>query len=289
MLILNFYNLLSKKITYFFSCKENITNLIVINHFYLLFNHNTMSKNNDSGHDKNVVNFDTELIYLTGYGAVYNPSNVNIQLSSLNEQAAIARTVMNMVNDLAAKNSDAIAMRDLAFEDFKKLNTRILNAIKACGVPRQVIDNAITNNRKLQGQRATAKLSEEEKQKLAASGTIVNQVSAAKLSFDNLLDSFYKQIQVLTTIPNYAPNEVDLQLATLIALYNDLLQKNRDVISKTSALSTARLNRDQILYHPETGIVSLALHVKNYVKSLFGATSPQYKQISGVKFRTLNT
>jgi hypothetical protein len=62
-----------------------------------------MSKNNDSGHDKNVVNFDTELIYLTGYGAVYNPSNVNIQLSSLNEQAAIARTVMNMVNDLQLK------------------------------------------------------------------------------------------------------------------------------------------------------------------------------------------
>ncbi len=248
-----------------------------------------MSKNNDGGHDKNVVNFESMTTIITGYGAVYNPSNKKIQLSSLAEKAVAARTTIGQVNDFSAKNSDAIALRDRAFEPLKKLSTRILNAVKASDVPQQVIDNAITQNRRMQGQRASARLSEEEKQKLAASGTVVNQVSSAQLSYDNQIDTFDKQLKVLATIPSYTPNETELQLPTLTALYNDLLQKNRDVVAKTAELSTARLNRNKTLYDPETGIVALALDSKNYVKSLFGAGSPEYRQISGVKFRTVKT
>ncbi|WP_162800054.1 hypothetical protein [Pedobacter jeongneungensis] len=165
-----------------------------------------MSKINDAGHPKNVANFENLITYLTGYGAVYNPSNVNIQLKSLNEKALAARTLLEQVNDLAAKSSSAIAARDLAFQPLKKLSTRIVNAIKASNVPQQVADNATTNNRKIQGQRASAKLTDEEKEKLAASGTIVNQVSASQQSFDSQLDNFDKQIKLLGTIPTYAPN-----------------------------------------------------------------------------------
>jgi hypothetical protein len=39
------------------------------------------------------------------------------------------------------------------------------------------------------------------------------------------------------------------------------------------------------LYADGTGLVDLALLVKKYIKSLFGADSPQYEQISGLKFR----
>lgn len=34
----------------------------------------------------------------------------------------------------------------------------------------------------------------------------------------------------------------------------------------------------------ETGLVDIVDDVKKYVKSLFGASTPQYKQISGLKF-----
>ncbi|MFW0714884.1 hypothetical protein [Pedobacter sp. N23S346] len=246
-----------------------------------------MSKTFETGHAKNVANFETLVTYLTNYGAVYNPSNANIQLSSLNEKAAAAKTIAEQVNDLAAKNSNAIASRDLAFKPLTKLSTRILNAIKASNVPQQVVDNAITHNRKIQGQRATAKLTDEEKQKLAASGTIVKQVSASQQSYANLLDTLDKQIKLLSTIPQYAPNEVDLQLTTLTSLYTDLLQKNRDVDARTAELSTIRLNRDNTFYHAEAGIVALAMDAKTYVKSVFGATSPEYKQIAGIPFKTI--
>lgn len=246
-----------------------------------------MSKTNDTGHTKNVANFETLISYLTGYGALYNPSNANIQLSSLNEKAAAALALTQQVNDLAAKNSNAVAARDLAFEPLKKLGTRILNNVKASNVPQQVLDNATTNNRKMQGQRASAKLSEEEKQKLAADGTVVNQVSASQLSYDNQLNTLDKQVKLLATIPSYAPNETELQLATLTSLYNDLLQKNRDVTTKTTELNVLRLNRDKVMYDAETGIVALAQDVKNYVKSIFGAGTPQYRLISGIPFKSI--
>ncbi|RBQ02935.1 hypothetical protein [Pedobacter miscanthi] len=244
-----------------------------------------MSKTNDTGHGRNVVNSEMMITYLTGYGALYNPSNASIQLNSLTEKAAAARVINEQVNDLIAKNSNAIAARDLAFAPLKSLSTRILNSVRASNVSQQVLDNAVSNNRKIHGQRATPKLTEEEKNELAASGTIVNQKTAAQLSYDNLIDSFDKQIKVLATIPQYAPNEVDLQLPTLTALYNDLLQKNRDVVANNAQLSTLRLNRDKILYDAETGLVALALDVKNYVKSVFGANSAEYKQISGITFK----
>lgn len=246
-----------------------------------------MSKTNDTGHNKNVANFETLIAYLTDYGAVYNPSNVNIQLNSLKESAALALSTNQQVNDMAAKNSNAIAARDLAFEPLKKLSTRIMSAVKASNVVQQVIDNVATHHRKMQGQRASAKLNEEEKQKLAASGVIVNQISASQQSFDSLVDTFDKLIKLLATIPTYTPNEVDLQQITLSNLYASLLNKNRDVISNNSQLSTFRVNRDKILYDAETGIVALAFDAKNYVKSIFGSSNPQYKQISGIPFKAV--
>ena len=120
-----------------------------------------MSKTNDTGHAKNVANFETLIAYLTGYGTAYNPSNANIQLTSLTEKAAAAKTINEQVHDAAAKNSNAVAIRDLAFQPLKKLSTRIVNAIKASDVAHQVIVNSITHNRKIQGQRASVKLTAE--------------------------------------------------------------------------------------------------------------------------------
>ena len=50
-------------------------------------------------------------------------------------------------------------------------------------------------------------------------------------------------------------------------------------------LSNARITRNEILYLPETGLIGVALSVKIYIKAIFGVTSPQYKQVSGLLFR----
>lgn len=52
-------------------------------------------------------------------------------------------------------------------------------------------------------------------------------------------------------------------------------------------LSNARITRNAELYADDTGLVDRAGLVKKYVKSLYGADSPQFKQISGLEFRTV--
>jgi len=59
---------------------------------------------------------------------------------------------------------------------------------------------------------------------------------------------------------------------------------NTAAIGTNTVLSNARIERDKVLYKPETGLVDIVDDVKKYVKSLFGASTPQYKQISGLKF-----
>jgi len=82
-----------------------------------------MSKTYETGHTKNVANFETLVTYLTGYGSVYNPTNTNIALSSLNQKAEAGRSVTKQVNELIATSSSSIAIRSKAFEPLSKLST----------------------------------------------------------------------------------------------------------------------------------------------------------------------
>lgn len=49
-------------------------------------------------------------------------------------------------------------------------------------------------------------------------------------------------------------------------------------------LSNARISRNKTFYDAETGLVKLSGDVKKYVKSVYGAISPEFKQVSGLSF-----
>jgi hypothetical protein len=42
-----------------------------------------------------------------------------------------------------------------------------------------------------------------------------------------------------------------------------------------------------VLFTDVTGLVDVAMGVKKYIKSAFGATSVQYKSVSGIHFRKI--
>lgn len=250
-----------------------------------------MASIHETGHAKNVANFYTLISFVTAYGAIYNPSRVAIQLAELQATANAADAVMQQVNTLLASNGNAIAARELAFEPIKKLSTRLLNALKATDAANQVIDNMASLNRKMQGTRASKKV-----EPLPRPGVVAEnrpgdgpasppkQISSAQLSFDSLLDTFDKQVKLLASIAVYAPNENELSITSLQAVYSTLQNANAAVVDTATQLSNARLARNQTMYHPETGLVATALNVKNYVKSIFGASDANYKQISAIAF-----
>ena len=243
-----------------------------------------MASTSETGHAKNVANFDELLSFVTGYGAVYNPSKATIKLTALQTLATNAKNAINAVNAALPAYSNAVSAREVAFEPLSKLSTRILNALKATDTTTQVDESATTLVRKIQGKRATPKLTEEEKTAAKAEGTETKEVSSSQMSYDSRLDSFDKLIKHLTSIPLYAPNEADLKVATLTTMLNDLKAKNTAVVATLVSLSNARIARNDLMYKANTGMLDIALDSKAYIKSAFGATSPQYKQVSKLKF-----
>ena len=243
-----------------------------------------MASTSETGHAKNVANFDELLSFVTGYGAVYNPSKATIKLTALQTLATNAKNAINAVNAALPAYSNAVSAREVAFEPLSKLSTRILNALKATDTTTQVDESATTLVRKIQGKRATPKLTEEEKTAAKAAGTETKEVSSSQMSYDSRLESFDKLIKLLTSITLYAPNEADLKVATLTTMLNDLKAKNTAVVATLVSLSNARIARNDLMYKANTGMLDIALDSKAYIKSAFGGTSPQYKQVSKLKF-----
>jgi hypothetical protein len=245
---------------------------------------------NETGNAKNVANFEDLISFCAGYGATFNPSKASIKLPALNTQLTASRSSLTAVNNALPAYNNATAARETAFDPLSKLITRVTNAVAASGAAPNVVADIKTITKKLQGRRAAPA------KKVVAKGTDTptdpsnptepteKTISASQLSFDSRIENLEKLNQQLAAITLYAPNEADLKVTALNALLTDLKAKNTAVVAATTPLSNARINRNKTLYDPTTGLVTAAAEVKMYVKSLFGASSPQYKQISGIKF-----
>ena len=246
-----------------------------------------MASTSETGNAKNVANFDELISSVTGYGSTYNPSKKSIQVVELKKLSELAQKALKHTNAMLPAYSNAVAEREAAIEPLSKLVTRLLNSLKATDATEQVIDNAKTIVRKIQGTRATPKKSEEEKAALAAEGKETKEISTSQMSYNNRLDNFDKLIQLLASVPSYTPNETELKVETLQAYYDDLVVKNAAVLAAATPLSNSRITRDTVLYAPDSGLVDIATDTKNYIKSIFGAGSPQYKQVSKLAFKTV--
>jgi len=90
---------------------------------------------------------------------------------------------------------------------------------------------------------------------------------------------------VLQSEATYTPNEADLKVINLNLKKTDLNVKNNAVATAYTSVSNARIARNKTLYKADTGLIEVAKEVKNYVKSLYGASSPEYAQIKGIQFK----
>ena len=243
-----------------------------------------MASTSESGHNKNAINFDTLIFICTSLGTSYNPAKTSLKLPALQTQATATKNSLTTVNTLTSTYKNAVSARINAFKAFDKLITRINNALKASDTNKQVEETAQTIIRKLQGRRATPRKTEEEKKTAIEAGIEIVEISSSQMSYDSRLDNFDKLIKLLLQVPQYAPNEAELKITSLTSLYNELKAKNLSVITAEVSLSNARIARNDIMYKENIGLVDIALDIKTYIKSVYGATSPQFKQISGLKF-----
>lgn len=259
-----------------------------------------MGSTSETGHAKNVANYEDLIAFCKGYGAAYQPSNPEIQLSSLEQQLVEARNILQEVMDKNTAFNNAINTRAVLFEVLKPFATRLVNALAANGASKKTLEDARGIQRKIQGTRAgkkakapdsasTSDVSQDTASIEPQDGTVLTpkQVSTSQQSYDQQVEHFARLISLLQSELTYNPNEPELQVTTLQNQLQDLRTANTLVTQTYADVSNARLQRSQLLYLDEKNLCKRAQQVKMYVKSVFGATSLQYKQISGIAFRVI--
>ena len=238
-----------------------------------------MASTSEVGHAKNVANFQDLIEFVTGYGATYNPSKNSLKLPQL---VALKATAETKLTDVISKNTaynNKVNERMVAFSNLKSLSTRFVNALQTTDATTQTINDAKTFNRKMQGKKASASQTPTDPNAPAP-----KTISTSQQSYDQLIQHLAGLKSVLEEESTYTPNETDLQVATIDAKIADLTAKNTAVSTAYTNISNSRISRNETLYTSDNGIFETASEVKKYIKSVFGASSPQYNQVSGIKF-----
>ncbi len=234
----------------------------------------------ETGHARNVERFSQLISFVQSYGAKYAPSNTAITLANLQAKLTASQAGIDGVSSARAPWTVAVNDRQNAFADLRPLTTRVVNSFAASGAPKNAVDDAKTLKRKLDG----AKAKTLPKDGAGTPDEDAKSNSVSQQSYTQLTEHLDNLIQLLESSGAYAPNETELKLSTLNTYSTSLKSANTAVINATTPLSTSRIARDEALYAGGTGLVGLAGLVKKYVKSVYGADSPQYQQISGLEF-----
>ena len=236
-----------------------------------------MPSTSEVGHAKNVANLQKLTEQVAVY-SLYNPPVDNLKVTNLTVLYSTASAKISEVEEKRNANKNAITVRQSAFENLKSTCTKIINHLDILGLLQGTLDQAKSLNRLIQGgQKKTTTLPDE-------NGQPAPTVSTSRQSYTQQAENFGILLQLLTTIPTYAPNEDDLKLTNLNS-YKDSLVSSTQAVDQTEAeLNLKLIERDQLLYADGTGLYSIAQNVKKYVKSIYGATSPEYANVSEIKF-----
>lgn len=238
-----------------------------------------MRSTSEVGHAKNVANFQILIEFIKAYGITYNPSKESLKLPQL---LALKDAADKNLTEVVEKNTlynNKVNERINAFSSVKSLSTRLINALQTTEASKETIDNAKTFNRKMQGKKAS------NTQKLAdANSPAPNTISTSQQSYDQLIQHLSGIKSVLEVEPSYNPNETDLQLESINTKITELSDKNLAVANAYTKISNARISRNKTLYNANDGLVDIAMEIKKYIKSVFGATSPEFAQVKGIEF-----
>lgn len=247
-----------------------------------------MPSTSETGHAKNVANLESLISFCNGYGAAYNPSKDALTIKNLQSIQTESNSELQKVKTFKTTFDNATDERQIAFKDLKPLSTKVVNAFAVSGATVLAVNNAKTINRKIQGTKANGGTKPPTSPTDPTTPAPTDKtISTSQQSYDSLIDHFIKLIEAVSQDANYKPNETELQIESLKKKLDSLKKTNTDLINGFTNWSNARIGRNSVLYNPLTGLVQTALDVKKYVKSVFGATSPQFKQVSGLEFTNI--
>lgn len=244
-----------------------------------------MKSNNETSHANNVANFGQLLSDCTGFNNMYQPTLSRISISSLESVNAAASNAMKEMSVAENAFNKVQNEREDVFSPLKQLCTRITNSFAVCGAPAGSVTDLKAANKKVQG--GSSKSAAAKAKKLSEETPDAKTRSQSQQGYDNLLANFSMMYEILKDETLYNPNENDLKTETIQSLIEQMDLKNKAVQKANTNLDIARIARDKVLYAPQTGMYDISQETKKYVKSVFGAKSPEFKKVSGIKLKNL--
>lgn len=236
-----------------------------------------MSSTSEVGHAKNVANLQKITQQISTY-SLYNPPIADITVPSLQVLYNDANAKLTEVGDKRNANKNAIVARQTAFENLSSTCTSIINLLEIVGLPQGTLNQVRSLTQTIQGSSKKSNTPIEEGKEASKTS------STSRQSFTSKAENFGLLLQMLSILPAYTPNEDAIKLQNLSNYHESLKAATLAVDQTESELNTKIIERDRILYAEETGVYAISLKIKKYVKSLYGATSPEFTTVSAIEF-----
>ncbi len=236
----------------------------------------------EKGNARNLANANRLNSYIAELGTLYNPSNPKLLLTNLQTIYSTAYSHQEDVNNALAPYTIAVDRREAVFAPLSKKITRLRKAYQATeGVTNAEMKDFMTIARRLKGIRKYVSKSETE------ANEEEKQHSTSQMSYDQRTNNMGLLISLLRNTPNYNPNEVAYQVATLELEKDEMLQATQEVTDTYIPLNIARTLRNESMYLSEDNLVDIFNKAKAYLSTILDTGSVQYKAISGLQFRKI--
>jgi hypothetical protein len=237
----------------------------------------------ESGHAKNVANFEQIIIILTALGAGYNPSQALILLSALQTKLAEAQAALAACDTAEAEKRLKVNEIQAEADDLDKYMVNIKRAVEV-----ELDDAAFTAeiqsiiNRSRPQSRDTGLADDPSTPDKDESRTAH---SMSQRSRDNQIAALADIAALLRLRTDFNLKEDEASLSAIEAKLARLTAKNNAAKSAFAALGNANDDRDRVLYDPETGVLKLVKLIKTQLARKPGKSSAAYQQIAALEFR----
>ncbi|NJK85260.1 MAG: hypothetical protein HC906_04135 [Bacteroidales bacterium] len=115
--------------------------------------------------------------------------------------------------------------REVVFEPFKRLCTRIVSSFEICGTTKQAVQDARAINKKIRGNKVKVIAPAASAQEYDGTDEQMKKISQAQQGYDNLLANFTRLAEIVRKEPLYKPNETELTVESIDGLIGQIKEK----------------------------------------------------------------
>lgn len=242
-----------------------------------------MANTKESGHRKNVAQFEGLVGFVKSLGTTYESGNSELELTNIEALLESSRTALNDWYSAESNYAITASEKQDLHRGVPKMITRIMNQIRASKVSKVILDDATLIARSFQPARP--------KQKELSAGAAMSTEhpvttstrSRGNTSYNKVMENVSRMIALVEDIPTYTPKNTELTLVGLQSWLDELKAAETKSMQAQIELNHARMERDRLLYS-ENGLVVNARKVKQQLRATFGYNSPVSKKVTPYRF-----